>query len=124
MGLTDDLKIPIAIGLTLVVVLGLFYMGDEIGLESDITQDFIMVMPGLFLFVVGAIMVVLVGLSIYALPAFGVTGIGLALLFEYMSNQGLISDQLLSGLTVGEVQLIIIIFGFLVGAVVGAMGAR
>lgn len=124
MGLTDDLKIPIAIGLTLAVMLGLFYSGTEIGLESDVTTDFIMVMPGLFLFVVGAIMVVLVGLSIYALPTFGVTGIGLALLFEYMSNQGLISDQLLSGLTVGEVQLIIIIFGFLVGAIVGAVGAR
>ena len=105
-------------------MLGLFYTGTEIGLESDVTQDFIMVMPGLFIFAVGAIFIVLVGLSIYALPAFGVTGIGLALLFEYMSNQGLISDQLLSGLSVGDVQLIIIIFGFLIGAIVGAMGAR
>ena len=122
-GLTDDLKIPIAIGLTLAVVLGLFYTGTDIGLDSDVTNNFIMVMPGLFLFAVGAIIVVLVGLSIYALPAFTVSSIGLALLFEYMFNQGLISDQLLSGLSVGDIQLIIIVFGFLIGAIVGAVGS-
>lgn len=119
-----ELKIPMAIGLTIAIILILNYTGTAIGLESDVTTDFVMIMPGLFLFAVAAVVVVSIGKSIYALPAFTVAGITLALLFEYMYDQSLISSQIMSGMSVGDVQLILIVFGFLMGSVVAAMGSK
>ena len=92
-------------------------------MEADSYTDFLLILPGLFLFAVG-ILIISRMRGLFALPGFTVVGIGLAVLSEEMYDIGIINNAMISNLTIGEFQLLVIAVSFLVGAVVTGITAR
>lgn len=118
-----DMKIAVIIGSVIFIFLALYYAGDAIGLEATAETDFLQILPGLFIFAVG---ILLVGRlhGLFALPAFTVVGIGIAVLSEEMYDLGILNDQMISHLTIGQFQILVIAVSFLIGAVVTGVTSR
>ena len=108
-----------------VVLIALIYMGTSLGFTQAMVIDFASLLPGLAVFVVGAVVIVVTGPGVFALPAFGTIGIGLALLAGEMNTVGvLIPDILTATFTIADLQLVVIVFFVLLGALVAAIGSR
>ena len=118
-----DTNIAVLIGSVIVIFMGLYFFGDNIGLEATSFTDFLLVMPGLFLFAVGALIIGRMR-GLFALPGFTVVGIGIAVLSEQMYDLGILNDAMISNLTIGEFQILVIAVAFLIGAVVTGVTAR
>jgi len=112
-----DLNIAIIIASVVFIFLALYYAGDVIGLETTSHTDFLQIVPGLFIFAVGILVVGRMG-GLFALPGFTVVGIGIAVLCEEMYDLGILNDQMMSNLTIGEFQILVIAVSFLIGGVV------
>ncbi len=118
-----DMSIGIMVGSVIVIFLALFYFGDDIGLPTTADTDFLSILPGLFCFAVGILIIGRMG-GLFALPGLSVVGIGIAILSEQMYDLGILNDQMISYLTIGEFQMLVIAVSFLVGAVVSGVTAR
>jgi len=118
-----DLNIAIIIGSVIFIFLALYYVGDTIGLETTSHTDFLQIVPGLFIFAVGILVMGRMG-GLFALPGFTVVGIGIAVLSEEMYDLGILNDQMISYLTIGEFQILVIAVSFLIGAVVTGVTVR
>jgi len=119
----SEAKVVFMIALVLVVFLALFYLDTELGLPATADTDFLSIMPGLICFAVGGLVVGKMG-GLFALPAFSLIGIGLAILFESMYDLGIVNDAMISNLTISQFQILVIAIAFLVGAVVSGVSAR
>lgn len=120
---TVDMKIGIMIGSVIFIFLALFYIGDDIGLPTTAELDFLSLVPGLFFFAAGILIIGKLG-GLFALPGLTVIGVGIAVLSEQMYDLGILNDQMISYLTIGEFQILVIAVSFLVGAVVSGVTAR
>lgn len=120
-----DLRVVLSILLTVFIVLVLVYIGGDLGFDSEFVTDLISLLPGLFLFIVGAFVLMYQGTGPYAIPGFGILGVGLCLLMGYMNDAGiLVPSMLVAGMTLAQVQLGVLVFCILIGAVVAAGGRR
>ena len=113
----SDLKIAIGVAMTVAIVAFLVQGGTYLGFSAEFTEDFVYVLPGLILFVVGAFILVTQGRSSYALPGFAILGIGLALLAGYLEDV-----QILVTTQIEEIQLAIVGFCLMLGGVIFAAG--
>lgn len=125
MRVPNDLKVVVGIFMVIVLVITLVYLGGDLGFTQDMQDDFISVLPGLSIFVVGAFALAAIGPSMFAIAGFGVMGLGLAILVDEMNTaEILIPDILTTTFTLGDLQLIILVFFTLMGAIVSAMAGR
>ena len=104
------------------VFVALFYIGDDLGF-TDMDTQYLQVLPGLILFVVGVIMLSTTNRD-FSLPALVIIGVGLAWLFGTLDTMDMISDQLKAGLTIDEIQLWIILIFTLAGGITTAFKRR
>lgn len=119
----QDMKLVFLVGFVLVVFLTLFYLDSELGLPDTADTDFLLIMPGLICFAIGALLVGKLG-GLFALPAFSLIGVGLAILFESMYDLGIVNDAMISNLTISQFQILVIAIAFLVGAVVSGVSVK
>ncbi|MBW2671993.1 MAG: hypothetical protein JRD89_01090 [Deltaproteobacteria bacterium] len=113
-----ELQMVVPVVLVLVVVIILVLIGDYLGFAGTFTTDFVSVLPGLVVFVVGAGSLVVVGSTSFAIAGFAVMGIGLCILIDEMNTAGiLIPDILTSTFTLDKLQLTILIFFIIIGAI-------
>jgi len=119
-----SLDTVIVVVAVLFIFLALYYAGDVVGLEADVFTDFLLIAPGLVLFGVGVLILVGTRKGIFALPGFTVLGIGLAVLSEEMYDLGILNDAMVSYLTIGEFQLLVIGVSFMIGAIAAGISAR
>ena len=119
-----SLDTVIVVVAVLFIFLALYYAGDVVGLEADVFTDFLLIAPGLVLFGVGVLILVGTRKGIFALPGFTVLGIGLAVLSEEMYELGILNDAMISYLTIGEFQLLVIGVSFMIGAIAAGISAR
>ncbi len=118
-----DLNIAILIASIIFIFIALFYVGEDIGLSPGSYTDFLQILPGLFLFAVGALIIGRMG-GLFALPGFTVVGMGIAVLTEEMYDLGIVNDAMISNLTLSEFQMLVIAISFLIGAVVAGATSR
>ena len=118
-----DTNIVVIISTVIIIFLALYYVGDSVGLEADSFTDFLLIMPGLFFFALGILIIGRMG-GLFALPGFTIVGIGMAVLFEEMYDLGIVNDSMISNLAIGEFQMLVIAVAFLVGAVVTGVTAK
>ena len=114
-------KIVAALVAFIAIVLFVRYAGTSIGLSATITQQLLVVMPGVFVFFLGVGMLIKVGTGVFALPAFATLGIGLAILLGSIQTGGLYPIETIGGATLQQVQLLVITMASLVGGMVAAL---
>ena len=119
MKIPNELKVVTAALMVVVVFLALFYFGDQLGFATNIETEFVQVLPGLFIFIVGMLIVATVK-GVFTLPGMMIVGVGVAYLFGTLDTMGYITAQMLTGLTIAQLQLWIIIISTLFGAIAAA----
>ena len=119
MKIPNELKVVTAALMVVVVFLALFYFGDQLGFATNIETEFVQVLPGLFIFIVGMLIVATVK-GVFTLPGMMIVGVGVAYLFGTLDTMGYITSQMLTGLTIAQLQLWIIIISTLFGAIAAA----
>ena len=117
------LKMVVAAVMLAALIIALTYGKDALSLEADVDTTLATLFPGLFIVTVGFIMVG-VTRGIYLFPATGALGIGFAILFEELDALSLITGEMYSGLTLGQLQTWLIILGFMFGGVIGFATSR
>jgi hypothetical protein len=114
-------------GLALIIVfLGMFYLATDLGFSSDFFTDFIHLAPGLLCFGTGSLVVAKSKTgTMYVVAGFSFLALGLALLYGYAYDVGIINDvSLLGSEGLEQAQLGMVAFGFLIGCVVYAITSR
>lgn len=125
MKVPNELRIVMSALMIVIILMILLYLGTEFGFTAAMIDDFAMLIPGLIFFVIGAFILSLTGTGMFALPAFSVVGMGLAMLAGEMNTLGvLIPDILTATFTIADLQLVIIIFFLLMGGISTTLGRR
>jgi len=107
MRLKMDYKIPALVLLFVAVILFFIYGGERAGLPTDTANTFIMCLPGLV--ILGVAAMCLPRGDIWTAGGFIGIGIGFAILIGAAYGQGIVSDQMLTGLTIEEEQILIVV---------------
>lgn len=119
----DIFPIVMVVGTILTLAIFLTHYSSELSFDSDAGEDFITLLPGIVVTIIGFLVVSQLG-GVWGLPGLGATGLGLAYLAEQLYDLGYISTQMLTGLTIGEVQLMIIVISCLTGGIVTATSKK
>jgi len=119
----SDLRVAAVTLMFVFMIVALMIFDTQLGLPADIEMDFIQLFPGLLGIVIG------LGLTTYtrglfALPALFLVGVAFAHLSSTMWDMGLINTLMLTGLTIGELQIWIIIISTLLGGIITALTWR
>jgi len=112
-------KVATLILALVIVFLGIFYIGDDVGLGESATTDYIQFVPGLFVTIIG------IGVTwgvrgTINLASMAITGIGFAILLGDMESAGYITSELLAGLTIDQLQIWTIVIASLAGGIIVA----
>jgi len=102
-----DYKIPALVLLFVTVVLFFIYGGEQVGLPAETADTFIVCLPGLL--VLGVAAMLLPKGDIWTAGGFIGIGIGFAILIGTAYSEDIVSDQMLTGLTIAEEQILIIV---------------
>lgn len=117
----DELEVIIPIVMILAIIIFLIYGGSYFGFSTTFTSNLVSVLPGLSIFALGAGSIAVIGASGFVVAGFGIMGIGMALLVDEMNTIGvLIPDILTATFTLPRLQLTILIFFLVIGALVSA----
>jgi len=106
-----------------IVFLAMFYFAEDLGFDTDIETDFLLLLPGLAGFVIGMTLFAITK-GMFAFPALMVVGLGLAHLFGTLDTMGMITAQMKTGLTIAQIQLWIIVIFSLVGGIANAVAYK
>ena len=117
----SEIRMIMAVTLLLAVIVFTMYAGPTIGLPADTTEKLINVLPGIFVFFVGAALLAWQGVSIFSLPGFMALGIGLAVLIGEIEAFAVYPVAPAGGPTLEQVQWIIIILCALIGGALAAV---
>lgn len=94
--------------------------GATLGLDADVGAGLLKVLPGLFIMVIGTLFIAAVR-GLFAVIGFGALGVGFCVLLQEMYDGSIIVDSMLWGGSIAQIELIIIIFGVVLGGVVYAV---
>ena len=116
----DELKYAIVGALLIAIVGALVVGGEELGISTDMTNEFIQTIPGLFVFVVGVMIITQVE-GVFLLPGVIVVGLGIAVLMGTMDDMGYITTQMKSGLTIEQIQIWTMVIATIAGGLASAL---
>lgn len=118
-----DVRIPLIAGIMIFMVLIFVYVGGDFGFSATSAKDYIAIIPSMIFIIGGLYIVVKIG-GMYSFPALSMMGIGLAILLKSMYDNGYITVQMMSGLTIAQIQFWCVIIAGLAGAIVAATTAK
>lgn len=114
-----DMRIVAALVGVVVIVIALSYTKTDLGLDSNIDNDLVTLLPGLFVVIAG--LALAAGASgVFCVPAMGFVGVGFAVFAGELDTLGILTSDMLSGLTVAQLQLWIIALGLIAGGILMA----
>lgn len=113
--------IIITIGV-LAIAIFLTLFTDELGFDSSLGSDFILMLPGIIVSIIG-IFVMTATKGLFVIPASGTVGIGLAYLLGGLNTQGYLTNDLLQSSTITQVQMLIIVSSVIIGGVKASRGS-
>jgi len=116
-------RIVAAVTAFLCIIIFIMYAGTQVGLPANTNTMIIGVIPSLLVFFISVGVLIKVGASVFALPAFAGLGLGLALLLGTLQTSGLYPiASIAGGATLPQVQWLIIVLSSMIGAAVAAVG--
>ena len=118
-----DLRFVFIIAVLIVMIMVFLYIGVDFGFNISSTADYLAVLPYIFFFVIGLYVIVAIG-GIYMLPAFGILGFGVAGLLKAMFDRGMITPEMMTGLTIDQIMFWTVIIAILFGGILTAMTAK
>ena len=118
----DDFKIAATIAGLLAIIILFVTQGSNIGFDSDFTTDFISIVPGISVFIVGAIMIALIPSPLFILAGFSAMGVGMAIIVDELNTASVLIPQILTpNFTLNDLKIISILFFILIGAVAASL---
>lgn len=118
----EDFKIAATIVGLLAIIILFVTQGTELGFDSDFTTDFISILPGIAVFVVGAIMIVLIPSPLFILAGFSAMGVGFAILADELNDASILIPQIINDdFTLNNLKIISILFFVLLGAIAASL---
>jgi len=112
-----DFKIAASVLLVAVIFMFLLYAGEGLGIDSEVMNDIIIVLPGLSVIVVGCLILGTVRTPSFLLPGLGAIGVGFAILLGEMNDAGMVVDTFVAnGFPLIGLQGFSIVFCLIVGA--------
>jgi hypothetical protein len=118
-----DIRFILIIAVLIVMVMAFLYLGVGFGFNVSSTADYLAVLPYLFFFIIGLYIIVSIG-GIYLLPAFGILGFGVAGLLREMWVRGFITPEMMTGLSIDQIQLWTVIIALIFGGILTALTAK
>ena len=117
-----DFKIvAIIVGLLAIIIL-FTTQGSELGFDSDFTNDFISILPGIAVFVVGATMIALIPSPLFILAGFSAMGVGLAVLVDELNSAAVMIPEILTDdFSLNDLKVISILIFVLLGALASTL---
>jgi len=106
-----------------IMMLGAFILfftmgfGDKLGLDADMGAALLDVLPGIFLVICSIVLITGVAGQILAIIGYGASGVSIAVLLQEMYDANILIDSMLGGATIAQYEIIITIFGLLLGTV-------
>ena len=102
----------LSIAIPIVILIAGFWVlteyGSVLGLDSEVANGFITLLPGIALIAVGIITLYKMSGPMLTMSGFTL-GLGFAYIFGVLDTLGILTTQILSGLLLWQVQLIIIL---------------
>ncbi len=102
-----DLKIPMLILIFAAVGMFFMYGGEYVGMPPDSANTFFMLLPGFGL--IGAGVMLTPRGDVFTTAGFTIIGIGFSILIGTGYDLGIVSDQMLTGLTIEQEQMLIFV---------------
>jgi hypothetical protein len=118
-----DLRFIFIIAVLIIMIMVFLYIGVDFGFNVSSTSDYLAVLPYIFFFVIGLYVIVAIG-GIYMLPAFGILGFGVAGLLKAMFDRGMITPEMMTGLTIDQIMFWTVIIAILFGGILTAMTSK
>lgn len=118
-----DIRFILIIALLIVIVMAFLYLGVDLGFNAMATSDFLNVLPYLFFFILGLYIIITIG-GMYMLPAFGILGFGLAGLLREMWVLGMVTPEMMTGLTIEEIMFWTVLISLIFGGVLTAITSK
>jgi hypothetical protein len=97
--------------------------GNTLNLDADVGAGLLLVLPGLFIMIVGTLFIVGVR-GPFAVIGFGALAVGFTVLLQEMYDGAILVDSMLWGGTIAQIELIVIIFGLVGGGIMYAASKR
>jgi hypothetical protein len=120
--LSDILKIAATVLLILVPIMFLIWAGPGLGLPADTPTRIIGVLPGIFVFFIGAFGLMTMKSPILVLPSIMAIGIGLAILAGELVAIGIVT--IIGDPSLIQIQYFFIVFCTLLGCVAAVIGVK
>ena len=117
-----DIRIPMIIAILFVIVLAFMYLPNY-GFDPGAVKDYIAIIPSMLFIIVGLYISVKIG-GMYSFPAITIIGFGMAIMMNTMYQGGYITVQMLSGLTISQIEYWCVIISGLAGAIVAAATSK
>jgi hypothetical protein len=110
--------VTLGVFMVILVIYFFFQMGyaTPLGLDASIDDSLIAVFPGLFVTIIGLVAITRLNTPLI-IGAFGAVGIGLAVLMNEMYDAAIVTDIMLGGTTIAQIQTLVIILSLLMGGV-------
>jgi hypothetical protein len=118
---SSTLKIVIAITAFIVIIMFINMAGTSIGLPANTSDQLLYALPGIVVFFLGVITLVMTGVSVFALPGFSALGIGIDILLGAVQTHNIYPIEQIGGASIAQTQWIIVIFCALIGGIIAAM---
>jgi hypothetical protein len=118
-----DIRFIFIIAVLIVMIMVFLYIGVDFGFNVSSTSDYLAILPYLFFFVIGLYIIVSIG-GIYMLPAFGILGFGVAGLLNAMFDQGMITPEMMTGLTIDQIMFWTVLIALMFGGILTALTAK
>jgi len=118
-----DIRFILIMALLIVIVMAFLYLGVDLGFNAMATSDFLNVLPYLFFFILGLYIIITIG-GMYMLPAFGILGFGLAGLLREMWVLGMVTPEMMTGLTIEEIMFWTVLISLIFGGVLTAITSK
>ena len=118
-----DVQIVAIAVLFVVMVMFLMVSKDTLRLPPTIDEDFIRLLPGIVVVVLGLYLTATTR-NYFSIASMFAVGIALAFLVGEMDDLGMVTVDMLNGLTVDQLQLWIVVVSTILGGVVGVSTSR
>jgi hypothetical protein len=118
-----DVRFIFIIAVLIVMVMAFMYLGVDFGFNVSSANDYLAVLPYLFFFIIGLYIIVSIG-GIYMLPAFGILGFGIAGLLREMWVRGMITPEMMTGLSIDQIMFWTVIIALIFGGILTAITSK
>ena len=114
----EDFKIAALVAGFLGIIILFVVSGDSLGFDSAFTTDFISLLPGITVFIVGAATISFLDSALFVLVGFSGLGVGMAIIVDELNTAGVLIPEIISSsFTLNDLKIATILVFVILGAI-------